>query len=138
MYIDCHAHLFFNPIHTEAIDEDITGVIPTPNTDFISKTISNAEEKGVSHFVGVISDPNNFPYYQIQLELENIIHIIGISRGNALGDQTHMFSLLEKEIETKIPQGIGEIGLDYEYGFDKLNIHEKNLMKKKQQELFGK
>ena len=133
LYIDCHAHLFFSPIPAEAIDEDITGEIPTPNMDFIGKMISNAKEKGVSHIVGVISNPNDFSSYQEQLELENIIHIIGISRGHALEDQSYTTSLLEKEIERKIPHGIGEIGLDYAYGFDKLNEHEKNTIKKKQQ-----
>lgn len=137
LYIDCHAHLFFSPIPAEAIDEDITGEIPIPNRAFIGKMISNAKEKGVSHIVGVISNPNDLPRYQEQLELENIIHVIGISRGNALENQSQIISLLEKEIERKIPHGIGEIGLDYAYGFDKLNEHEKNTIKKKQQELFG-
>lgn len=136
MYVDCHAHVFFSPIPEEAIDEDIIGEIPTPNMDFIGKMISNAKEKGVSHIVGVISNPNDFPRYQEQLELENIIHIIGISRSNALENQSHIISLLEKEIERKIPFGIGEIGLDYAYGFDKLKEHNKNTIKKKQQELF--
>ncbi len=136
MYIDCHAHLFFSSIPAEAIDEDITGVIPIPNMDFIGKMISNAKEKSVNYIIGVISNPNDFPRYQEQVELENIIHVIGISRGNALEDQPHMISLLEKEIERKVPHGIGEIGLDYAYGFDNLNEHEKNTMKKKQQELF--
>ncbi len=136
LYVDCHAHVFFSPIPEEAIDEDIIGEIPTPNMDFIGKMISNAKEKGVSHIVGVISNPNDFPRYQEQLELENIIHIIGISRSNALENQSHIISLLEKEIERKIPFGIGEIGLDYAYGFDKLKEHNKNTIKKKQQELF--
>lgn len=96
LYIDCHAHLFFSPIPAEAIDKDITGEIPTPNVDFIGKMISNAKEKGVSHIVGVISNPNDFPRYQEQLELENIIHVIGISRGHSLEDLSHMISLLEK------------------------------------------
>lgn len=72
------------------------------------------------------------------MELENIIHVIGISRGHALEDQSQTKSLLEKEIERNMPHGIGEIGLDYTYGFDKLNEHEKNTFKKKQQELFGR
>ena len=53
LYVDCHAHLFFSPIPAEAIDKDITGEIPTPNMDVISKMISNAKEKGVSYIVGV-------------------------------------------------------------------------------------
>ena len=53
MYVDCHAHLFFSPIPAEAIDKDITGEIPAPNMDVISKMISNAKEKGVSYIVGV-------------------------------------------------------------------------------------
>jgi len=138
LYVDCHAHLFFSPIPAEAIDEDITGEIPAPNMNFISKIISNAKEKGVSHIVGVISNPNDFPRYQEQLKLENIIHVIGISRGNALEDQSHTISLLEKEIGRKMPHGIGEIGLDYEYGFDKLLEREKSTIKKKQQELLGR
>jgi TatD DNase family protein len=136
LHVDCHTHLFFRPIPAEAIDKDITGEIPTPTKDFISKMISNAKVKGVGIIVGVISDPNDLLRYQEQLEFEDIIHVIGISRGNALEDHSHMISLLEKEIERKIPQGIGEIGLEYEYGFDKLKGHEKSTIKKKQQELF--
>ena len=138
LYIDCHAHLFFSPIPAEVIDEDITGGIPTPTIDFINEMISNAREEGVNHIIGVISNPKDFPSYQKQLELENIIHVIGISRNNASEDHSHMISLLEKEIERKLPHGIGEIGLDYAYGFDKLNENEKNSFMKKQQELFKK
>ncbi len=136
MYVDCHAHLFFRPIPVEAFGKDITGEIPTPTKDFISKMISNARVKGVALIVGVISNPNDLSRYQEQLELENIVNVIGISRGNALEDHSGMISLLEKEIERKIPHGIGEIGLEYEYGFDNLNEHEKTIIKKKQQELF--
>ena len=136
MYVDCHAHLFFRPIPVEAFGKDITGEIPTPTKDFISKMIYNARVKGVGLIVGVISNPNDLSRYQEQLELENIVNVIGISRGNALEDHSGMISLLEKEIERKIPHGIGEIGLEYEYGFDNLNEHEKTIIKKKQQELF--
>jgi len=136
LYVDCHAHLFFTPIPAEAIDEDIMGEIPTPNKDFIDNMISNAKEKGVSDIVGVISNPNDFPRYQEQLERKNIIHIIGISRNNALGDHSHMINLLEKEIERKMPHGIGEIGLDYAYDFEKLTEYKKNSIMKNQQELF--
>ena len=106
LYIDCHAHLFFSPIPAEYIDEDITGEIPIHTIEFINKMISNAQEKGVSHIVGVISNPNYFSSYHKQLELENIIHVIGIARNNALEDQSHMISQLEKEIERKVPHGI--------------------------------
>jgi TatD DNase family protein len=136
LYVDCHAHVFFSPIPSEAIDGDIVGEIPTPTMDFIGKMISDAKERGVSHIIGVISNPNDFSRYQEQLKLEDIIHVIGISRNNALEDQSHLMSLLEKEIERKMPQGIGEIGLDYTSGFDTLNENEKNTVKKKQQGLF--
>ncbi|MFX0003016.1 MAG: TatD family hydrolase [Candidatus Hodarchaeota archaeon] len=138
MYIDCHAHLFFSPIPKESIDNDIIGVIPIPSIDFIIEMISKAKEKGVKEIIGVISNPLDFPKYQKQLELENIIHIIGISRNNALEDHSQMISLLEKEFEKKIPHGIGEIGLDYSYGFANLDENEKNSFKKKQQELLRK
>lgn len=138
LYIDCHAHIFFSPFPSESIDKDITGEIPNPTIDFINKMITNAGKKGVSHIVGVISNPKDFPSYEKQLELKNVIHVIGNSRNNALKDHSDMISLLKKEIERKIPHGIGEIGLDYEYGFDKLNENEKNIFKKKQQELFRK
>ncbi len=138
LYIDCHAHLFFSPIPPEAIDEDIIGEIPTPTRKFIDKMIFNAKEKGVSHIVGVISNPKDFHSYQKQLELEDIIHIIGISRNNASEDNSNVISLLQKEIEIKIPHGIGEIGLDYSYSFKNLNDFEKNTLKRKQQELFRK
>jgi len=138
LYIDCHAHIFFIPIPKEAIDKDIEGEIPTPTIDFINRMISNAKEKGVSHIVGVISNPNDFSRYKEQLELENIVNIIGISRNNSLEDQSFLISLLKKEIEANIPHGIGEIGLDYAYGFDKLSEDEKNKIKIKQQELFAK
>lgn len=138
MYIDCHAHIFFSPIPPEAIDKDIIGEIPTPTMDYIGGMISNAKKKGVNHIVGVISNPIDFPVYRKQLELKNIIHVIGISRGNALEDQSHLISLLKKEIERKTPHAIGEIGLDYGYGFDNLTADDKRTFKKKQQELFGK
>ena len=138
MYIDCHAHIFFTPLPAEAFDEDIRDDIPTPTMEYINKMISNAKEKGVSHIVGVISNPNYFSSYQKQLEFENIIHVIGIARNSALEDQSLMFSQLEKEIERKVPYGIGEIGLEYFYGFDKLNELEKNAFKKKQRELLKK
>jgi len=138
MYIDCHAHLFFNPIPVESIDEDIIGDIPTPSIEFISKMISDAKEKGVSHIVGVISNPSDLNRYQEQLEVENIIHVIGISRNNYNEDQSYLISILEKELERKIPHGIGEIGLDYLYGLDNFTEEQKNPVKKKQQKLFGK
>jgi len=138
LHIDCHAHVFFSPIPKEALDKDIVSEIPAPSMNFIDKMISNAKQKGVSHIVGVMSNPNNFPRYQQQIELEGILHVLGISRNNSLEDQSHLISLLEKEIERRTPNGIGEIGLDYIYGFDKLNEHEKNAIKKKQQELFSK
>jgi len=138
LYIDCHAHIFFSPIPIDNIDEDITGTIPTPTKDFINEMISNARRKGVKYIIGVISNPKDFPNYQKQLEYDNIINVIGISRNNALEDQSQMISLLEKEIERKMPHGIGEIGLDYAYGFDKLNENEQLIFKKKQQELFRK
>jgi TatD DNase family protein len=138
MYIDCHAHLFFSPIPIDNIDKDILGRIPTPKIDFIKKIISNAREKRVDHIVGVISNPEDFSRYKEQLECENIIHIIGISRNNAKSDHPYMISLLEREIERYLPNGIGEIGLDYNYGSDKLNENQKIIFKKKQQELFKK
>jgi len=91
LYIDCHAHIFFSPIPKEAVaKEDIIGEIPTPTTEFITKMIFNAREKGVSHIIGVISNPKDFPSYQKQLELEDIIHVIGISRSNASEDFSNM------------------------------------------------
>ena len=138
LYIDCHAHVFFKPIPIEAVDEDIIGEIPTPTIEFIKKMIFNAKEKGVSRIVGVISNPGDFHSYQQQLELKDIIHVIGISRNNAFEDHSNMISLLQKEIEIKTPHGIGEIGLDYSHGFDNLNEFEKNTLKKKQRELFQK
>lgn len=138
MYIDCHAHIFFSPFPKKAFAEDITGEHPTPTTEFINKMIYNAKEKGVNYIIGVISNPKDFSSYQKQLELEDIIHVIGISRNNASEDSSNMISLLQKEIERKIPHGIGEIGLDYSSGFDDLNEHELNTLKKRQQELFRK
>lgn len=138
LFIDCHAHIFFSPIPKEALTEDIIGEIPTPTTEFINKMIFNAREKGVSYIIGVISNPKDFPSYQKQLELEDIIHVIGISRNNASEDFSYMMSLLQKEVERKVPHGIGEIGLDYSFGSSNLNESEKNTLKKKQQFLFRK
>ncbi len=138
LFIDCHAHIFFSPIPKKAVTEDIIGEIPTPTTEFINKMIFNAREKDVSYIIGVISNPKDFPCYQKQLELEDIIHVIGISRNNASEDFSYMMSLLQKEIERKVPHGIGEIGLDYSFGSSNLNESEKNTLKKKQQFLFRK
>ncbi|MFX1241528.1 MAG: TatD family hydrolase [Promethearchaeota archaeon] len=136
LYIDCHAHLFFSPIPKEAIDKDIEGEIPEPTIEFINRMISSAKEKEVSHIVGVISNPDDFPRYKEQLEFENVVNVIGISRNHSLENHSFLISQLKKEIERKIPHGIGEIGLDYSYGFDKLNEDEKINIRKKQQELF--
>ncbi len=136
MYIDCHAHVFFSPFPTESVDMDLIGKMPTPTIDFINEMISNAKKKGVNYIIGVISNPKDFPRYQEQLERENIIHVIGISRNNALNDLSKMISLLKKEIEREKPHGIGEIGLDYSYGFEGLKENEKNVFKKRQQALF--
>lgn len=137
LYIDCHAHIFFSPIPKESIDKDIEGEIPEPTIDFINRMISNAKKKGVSRFVGVISNPSDFSRHKEQLQFGNIINIIGISRNNLMEDQSYLISLLKNEIEANIPNGIGEIGLDT-YDFDKLNEQEKNQFKIKQQELFAK
>ena len=136
LYVDCHAHVFFSPIPLEAFDKDIAGEIPTPEINFIRKMIFSAKEKGVSYIVGVISNPNDFSSYQVQLEFENIVDVIGLSRNNALEDHSHIIALLEKEIERKKPYGIGEIGLEYIYGFDNFNDQEKMSIRKKQKELF--
>ncbi len=138
MYIDCHAHIFFTAIPIEAIDNDITGEIPTPRLDFITKMVFNAKKNGVDYIVGVISNPKDFTSYQSQLEFEDTIHVIGISRDNASKDHSHMISLLQKEIEIQKPQGIGEIGLDYSHGFNNFNKQERISLKKNQQELFRK
>ncbi|NHJ48408.1 MAG: TatD family deoxyribonuclease [Asgard group archaeon] len=138
MYIDCHAHVFFSPIPKEAIDDDIIGDIPTPTIEFITKMISDAKKKGVSHIVGAISNPNDLQNYKKQLELENIIHVLGISRNHASKNQTELIALLQKEIERKTPHAIGEIGLDYSYGFENIAEEEKDILVKNQQELFRK
>jgi len=138
IYIDYHAHVFFSPIPREAIDEDFEGEIPTPTMEFIGKMITDAKKKGVSNIVGVISNPNDFPSYRSQLELENIIHVLGIQRGKALEDHLYLISLLRREFEVKLPHGIGEIGLDYEYGVENLNEQEKIIFWKKQRDLFRK
>ena len=138
MYIDCHAHLFFSPIPTDAIDKDITGEIPQPTIDFISRMVSRARDKNLSYIIGVISNPSDFHSYEQQLKLEKIINVIGVSRNNALNDYSDMLSLLTTEIERKIPQGIGEIGLDYSYSVDKLNDKKQSLFIKNQKELFIK
>jgi len=120
------------------ISEDIIGDIPYPNLDFLSKSISDARNEGVKYIVGVISNPNLFLHYEDQIKLENIIHIIGISRNNALEDHDIMILQLKEQIERKKPHGIGEIGLDYSYGFEKLNDNNKRLIIKNQKELFRK
>jgi len=138
LYIDCHAHVFFSPIPKEAITDDIIGEMPTPTIDFITKMITNAKEKGVSQIIGVISNPKDFQNYEKQLELENIIHVIGISRNHASENQTELITLLQKEIERKTPHAIGEIGLDYSCVFENITKDEKNILVKNQQELFRK
>ena len=138
LYIDCHAHLFFNPIPSDTISEDIIGDVPYPNLDFLSKSISDARNEGVRYIVGVISNPNLFLHYEDQIKLENIIHIIGISRNNALEDHDTILLQLKEEIERKKPHGIGEIGLDYPFGFNNLNENMKRLIIKKQKDLFRK
>ena len=138
MFIDCHVHLFFSPIPKKAVEEDIIGEIPVPTMKFTNRMISNAKEKDVSHFVGVISNPKDFPNYEKQLEIKNTIHVIGISRNNSLENHAKMISLLRDEIDRRVPHAIGEIGLDYTHGFENMDKNERRILMKNQQELFRK
>lgn len=115
MFIDCHAHLD----------------IPNATKAAMKEIIEGAKEKSVTHIVGVIGDPDRYPHYRIQAKFANIIHVIGIQRGQAMKDHSSMLSLLRDEIEAKKPHAIGEIGL--EYGDSK-----NSSVRKKQQELFRK
>ena len=137
VFIDCHAHLFFRPIPSEAIKElKVDCEIPKPSKEFISRNIQNAKEAGVSHIVGVISNPNDFTRYTEQLALKNIIHVIGVSRDNATTDNTQNMIKLEKIINFSKPCAIGEIGLDYSNSYPKLNENDLASIKKRQQNLF--
>ena len=138
MYIDCHSHIFFSPIPKEAITVDIVGEIPTPTTEFIKKMIINAREKGVERIVAVISNPEDFIHYKNQITISNTTHVIGISRNHALDDNTELLSQLQKEIDRKKPDAIGEIGLDYTFGFDHLSGNKRVELRKNQQDLFKK
>ena len=135
LYIDCHAHLFFSPIPENVINEAITGEKPISTIEFINKMISNANSRGVTHIVGVLSDPTQFFCYQQQLKIKNIVNVIGISRNHATKDQKALMTQLQEEINQNLPHGIGEIGLDYHYGISKLTENEKNIVIKKQQQL---
>lgn len=138
MYIDCHAHILFRPIPAEAMDRDILGIIPTPDNETINNILSRAKYNRVKYIVGVISDPNLFSRYQEQLEMDNVIHIIGISRDHAQSDQSGLIKSLRATIDIKTPHGIGEIGLEYEYGLDMLADHEKKKAIDNQQQLLRK
>lgn len=138
MYIDCHAHIFFSPIPVEAITVDIMGEVPTPTTEFIKKIIINSREKGVEYIVAVISNPDDFHQYKKQITISNIIHVIGVSRNHASEDNSNLLSQLQAEIEREKPNAIGEIGIDYTFGFDHLSGHKRRNLRKSQQDLFQK
>ena len=138
MYIDCHAHLFFTPFQNKIIETDIIGEIPNPSYGYIKKMIKRAKEREVNLIIGVISNPDDFYRYKEQLKLDDVGHIIGISRNHSFKDHDNLIFLLEAEIEKCIPHGIGEIGLDYSYNFNKLKKPEIHLIKQKQQDLFRK
>jgi TatD DNase family protein len=115
MFIDCHAHLD----------------IPYATKTAIQEIIEGSKEKQVDHIVGVIGDPESYSHYQIQREFKNIIHVIGVQRGQALKEHSALISLLRNEIEANRPHAIGEIGLEYE------NL-KNSTIRKKQQTLFKK
>jgi len=115
MFIDCHAHLD----------------IPNATKAAMKEVIEGAKEKSVTHIVGVIGDPDRYPHYRIQAEFANIIHVIGIQRGQAMKDHSSMLYLLQNEIEAKEPHAIGEIGLEY-------SNTKNSSIRKKQQKLFRK
>ena len=115
MFIDCHAHLD----------------IPNATRVAMKEVIEGAKKKSVTHIVGVIGDPDRYPHYRIQAEFGNIIHVIGIQRGQAMKDHSSMLSLLRKEINARKPHAIGEIGLEY-------SSTKNSSVRKRQQELFRK
>ncbi|MHA1996119.1 MAG: TatD family hydrolase [Candidatus Hodarchaeales archaeon] len=115
LFIDCHAHLN----------------IPNATKAAMQEIIRRAIRKQVNYIVGVIGDPDKFHHYQIQSEFTNVIHVIGIQRGQAMNDHTLMLSKLRKEIEGKRPHAIGEIGLEY-------TDQDNSFLRKKQQKLFRK
>jgi TatD DNase family protein len=115
MFIDCHAHLD----------------IPYATKNAIQEIIKGARENKVTYIVGVIGDPDKYSHYHIQREFSNVIHVIGIQRGQALKDHSALISLLQNEIEANRPHAIGEIGLEYE------NL-KNSAVRKNQRTLFKK
>jgi len=137
-YIDCHSHIFFSPFPKDSFEGEITGEFPEPNMRFINKSIKDAEDVGVTHFIGVISNPNQYAFYQTQIEHQNIVNVLGISRNHAIENISTHLSNLKKTFENRIPHAIGEIGLDYYFSEKLLKQYSEASIKSKQHELFRK
>jgi TatD DNase family protein len=101
VFIDCHAHLVHPLNYTSITQEDIEAVVKA------------ARDRGVYHIVSVSSNPDYFPFYDIEKCFDSLVRVVGIQRGLAQNDHSLMLLDLEEEIELSRPRAIGEIGLDY-------------------------
>jgi TatD DNase family protein len=79
----------------------------------VERVIMAAREKEVLHIVSVSSNPDYFPFYDIEKRFESLIRVVGLQRGLAEEDQSPLLSDLRSQVELSRPKAIGEIGLDY-------------------------
>ena len=124
VFIDCHAHIVHPFNYTSITQEDVERVVKT------------AREKEVHHIVSVSSNPDYFPFYDIEKCFENLIRVVGIQRGLAQDEHSMMLSSLKEQIELTKPKAVGEIGLDYT-SLD-LESAKGEAVRKRQQKLFRK
>ena len=124
MFIDCHAHIVHPFNYNTITQEDVERVVKA------------AMEREVHHIVSVSSNPDYFPFYDIEKCFENLVRVVGIQRGLAEDDHSPMLSSLREQIELGKPMALGEIGLDYT-SLD-LESTKGEGLRKRQQKLFRK
>lgn len=122
MFIDCHAHIVHPFNYASITQKDV------------EKIVNNARKRKVHYIVSVSSNSNYYSFYDIEKHFKDLVRVVGISRGLAQSNHSHMLIDLRKELELTEPKAIGEIGLDYtnlnqESGKDKT-------IRKQQQKLF--
>jgi TatD DNase family protein len=101
VFIDCHAHIVHPFNYTKVTQEDV------------ERVVNAAREREVHHIVSVSSNPDYFPFYDIERRFQDLIRVVGIQRGLAEDDHSPMLSSLREQIELSKPRALGEIGLDY-------------------------
>jgi len=108
----------------------------TITQEYVERVVKAAREREVHHIVSVSSNPDYFPFYDIEKCFENLVRVVGIQRGLAQDEHSLMLSGLKEQVELSRPRAIGEIGLDYT-SLD-LESAKGEAVRRRQQKLFRK